>query len=85
MVRNDWCIVLGMIWTIIFSGMSFYWAMGGMLGVRSLGGSIYQMSQNPSPSFVMIVWLTGVIKLLGFLFLLMLLVQWKKPIIPRIL
>ncbi|WP_066305102.1 DUF3995 domain-containing protein [Bacillus sp. FJAT-29814] len=85
MQRNYWCIVLGMVWTVIFSGLSFYWAMGGMLGVRSLGGSIYQMSLNPSPSFVMIVWLTGFIKLLGFLFLLMLLVQWKKPIITIIL
>ncbi len=74
-----------MIWTIIFSGMSFYWAMGGLLGARSLGGSIYEMSINLSPSFIMIVWLTGIIKLLGFILLLMLLIQWKKPIITGIL
>nr|WP_276309892.1 DUF3995 domain-containing protein [Pueribacillus theae] len=65
--------------------MSFYWAMGGLLGVRSLGGSIYEMSLNPSSSFVLIVWLTGFIKLLGLILLLMLLVQWKKPIITKIL
>ena len=33
----------------------------------------------------MIVWLTGFIKLLGLILLLILLVQWKKPIITRIL
>lgn len=85
MQRSYWFIGLGVVWTIIFFGMSFYWAMGGLLGVRSLGGSIYQMSLNPSPSFVMIVWLTGFIKLLGLILLLMLLVQWKKPIITRML
>ncbi len=85
MQRNYWFIALGIVWTITFSGISFYWAMGGLHGVRSLGGSIYEMSLNPSPSFVMIVWLTGFIKLLGLILLLMLLVQWEKPIITRIL
>lgn len=85
MQRNYWFIAFGIVWTIIFSGISFYWAMGGLFGVRSLGGSIYGMALNPSPSFMMIVGLTGFIKLLGLILLLMLLVQWKKPIITRIL
>ncbi|MGM0878688.1 MAG: hypothetical protein ACQEWV_29390 [Bacillota bacterium] len=61
MKRNYWFIAMGIVWTVIFSGMSFYWAMGGLLGVRSLGGAIYEMSLNPPPSFVIIVWLTGLI------------------------
>ncbi|MEN2467977.1 DUF3995 domain-containing protein [Ornithinibacillus sp. JPR2-1] len=85
MQRNYLIITFGIVWTIIFSGMSFYWAMGGLLGVRSLGGSIYEMSLNPSPSFIKIVWLTGFMKLLGLLLLLLLLVQWKKAIINRTL
>ncbi|MDY0406826.1 DUF3995 domain-containing protein [Virgibacillus sp. 179-BFC.A HS] len=85
MQRNYWFIALGIVWAITFSGMSFYWARGGLLGVRSLGGAIYNMSQNPSPSFLMIVWLTGFIKLIGLILLLMLLVQWKKLIITSIL
>ncbi|KON90049.1 hypothetical protein AF332_26735 [Sporosarcina globispora] len=85
MKKNYWFIAMGIVWTVIFSGMSFYWAMGGLLGVRSLGGYIYEMSLNPDPSFVIIVWFTGLIKLLGSILLLMLLVQWKKPIITRML
>ncbi|WP_246001105.1 hypothetical protein [Oceanobacillus piezotolerans] len=85
MQRNYWIITFGIVWTIIFSSMSFYWAMDGLLGVRSLGASIYEMSLNPSPSFITIVWLTGFIKLLGLILLLILLVQWKNPIIIRIL
>ncbi|WP_242698099.1 hypothetical protein [Bacillus sp. SD088] len=62
---NHWFVALGIAWTVIFAGMSFYWAMGGLIGVRSLGGAIYEMSINPEPSFIAVVWFTGVIKLLG--------------------
>ena len=85
MKRNYWFITLGISWTVVFSGISFYWAMGGLGGVRSLGGSIYEMSLNPAPSFVVIVWITGFIKLLGVVLLSMLLVTWKNSIITRIL
>lgn len=76
--NNKVFIFLGVIWTLLFASMSFYWAMGGMIGVRSLGGAIYEQSLNPEPSFIMIVWMTGFIKLLGVVLLLMLLVNWRK-------
>ncbi|WP_066070396.1 DUF3995 domain-containing protein [Neobacillus soli] len=76
---KKWILSFGVIWTILFSGLSFYWAMGGMFGVRSLGGAIYEMALNPAPSFVKIVWITGYIKLLGVVWLLMLLMKWRKP------
>ncbi|QGH32876.1 DUF3995 domain-containing protein [Gracilibacillus salitolerans] len=85
MKRNYWSIVMGMVWTVLFAGMSFYWAMGGLLGVRSLGGSIYEMSLNPEPSFIVIIWLTGVFKLFGFVLLLMVLIKWHNITITKIL
>src|SRR5690625_2170580 len=72
-------------WTVIFAGISFYWALGGQAGVRSLGGAIYEMSLYPSPSFVATVWLTGVMKLLGIVLFWMLFRNWKKPFITKIL
>lgn len=86
MLRNNYLfITLGIVWTVIFAGMSFYWAAGGMVGVRSLGGAVYDMAINPNPSFINIVTLTGFIKLLGIILLLMLFVQWRNPIITRML
>ncbi|WP_040979447.1 DUF3995 domain-containing protein [Oceanobacillus jeddahense] len=82
---NKWWLTVGVIWTVLFAGMSFYWAMGGMLGVRSLGGEIYEMSLDPEPSFILIVWLTGFVKLLGALLLLLLVVPWKNAIISKVL
>lgn len=75
---NKYFLYLGVIWTLLFGGLSFYWAMGGMFGVRSLGGVIYEQALNPNPSFMTIVWITGFIKLLGVLLLFMLLVNWGK-------
>ncbi|RDU37918.1 hypothetical protein DRW41_08905 [Neobacillus piezotolerans] len=72
---NSWFIYLGIIWSVIFSAMSFYWAMGGRLGVKSLGGAIYEMSLNPSSSFLVLVWLTGFMKLLGAGLLVLVLVR----------
>lgn len=76
---NKYFLYLGIIWTILFASISFYWAMGGLFGARSLGGSIYEQALNPEPSFITIVWLTGFIKLLGVILLFMLLVNWKNP------
>lgn len=78
MKPNKRVLYTGAAWTILFAAMSFYWAMGGMLGVRSLGGEIYEMSLNPEPSFVMVVWITGFVKLFGAVLLAMLLIEWKK-------
>lgn len=83
--RNYWMIGFGMVWTVIFAAMSFYWAMGGLIGARSLGGSIYEMAMNPSHSFLVVLWLTGFIKLLGLLLLSLLLIQWKKPLLKSLL
>lgn len=82
---NKYFLYSGVIWTILFACISFYWAMGGMLGVRSLGGAIYEMALHPTPSFITIVWITGFIKLLGAIMLIMLLVKWKNPQIHTIL
>ena len=70
-------IYFAIAWTLIFTAMSFYWAAGGMVGVRSLGGQIYKMALENDPSLVPIVWLTGFVKLAGCLLLVLLLYPWK--------
>lgn len=57
--------------------MSFYWALGGMAGVKSLGGSIYEHALKREAAFIAIVWITGFMKLGGGLFLLLLLKEWS--------
>lgn len=75
----------GVIWTVIFAGISFYWASGGMIGARSLGGSIYRLALHPTPGFTAMIWTTGVIKLFGALLLMLLLIKWRNPAIRKVL
>lgn len=85
MKSNKIFITLGIVWTLIFALMSFYWALGGMIGVRSLGGEIYEISLNPELSFIIVVWMTGFIKLLGVILLLLLLVKWRSTVMDKTL
>ncbi|MGG0656695.1 DUF3995 domain-containing protein [Rummeliibacillus pycnus] len=71
-------IFAGFIWCFLFALISFYWAGGGMIGVKSLGGSIYKKAIERESSFIAIVWFTGFVKLCGGLFLLLLLRQWSN-------
>ncbi|MBS4202192.1 DUF3995 domain-containing protein [Bacillus sp. FJAT-49732] len=75
--RKKLYVYSGFIWCVLFGLMSFYWALGGMVGVKSLGGSIYQHALKREASFIVIVWLTGFMKLGGGLFLLLLLKDWS--------
>lgn len=58
-------IYLAILWTLLFALMSFYWAAGGMVGVRSLGGEIYRRALTQDPEFLPVIWATGVVKLGG--------------------
>lgn len=80
-IRRKRFIYVGVIWTVLFAAMSFYWATGGMIGVESLGGSIYQKALDRDPEFIPMVWVTGVVKLLGGIVLVLLL---KRNLHPKL-
>ncbi|WP_179281454.1 DUF3995 domain-containing protein [Paenibacillus sp. XY044] len=71
-------ICAGFIWCLLFAIMSFYWAGGGMIGVKTLGGFIYHQAIEREASFIAMVWFTGFVKLCGGLFLLLLLRRWSS-------
>jgi hypothetical protein len=73
---NKIYIYAGAIWCFGFALMSFYWAVGGMAGTKSLGGVIYQKILVREAGFIALVWVTGFFKLFGGMFLLLLLKRW---------
>lgn len=85
MQTNSRVLYAGVIWSVIFAGISFYWASGGMIGARSLGGSIYELALHPTPGFTAMIWITGFIKLFGALYLMLLLIKWENPAISKLL
>ncbi|KZO01797.1 DUF3995 domain-containing protein [Pseudobacillus badius] len=78
MQKKNLVIYAGFIWCMAFAALTFYWASGGMLGVRSLGGVIYEKALSGDENFLSIVRLTGVVKMFGGFFLLLLLRDWPE-------
>lgn len=70
------------VWAFVFAAMSFYWAAGGTFAVDTLGSSIQSMEHDPG--FIAIVWLTGILKVIGGLFALTLVRPWA-PWLPHVL
>ncbi|MCQ6557245.1 DUF3995 domain-containing protein [Paenibacillus mendelii] len=83
MKKHTWPVVGGIIWSLLFAAMSFYWASGGMFGVSSLGEFIARQAVMRDNSFMLLVWLTGVVKVLGAVLLFGLLKPWKSKIAAK--
>jgi len=81
--RYSWPIVAGIVWSFLFALMSFYWASGGMAGAATLGGEIYQMALSRKPDFIIIVWITGIVKIAGGLLLGMMLMKWEHTVFKK--
>ena len=74
--RRTWAAWAACVWALLFALMSFYWALGGELGVNTLGSGIQSLAHDPG--FIAIVWLTGVAKVVGGLFALTLVYPWPR-------
>jgi hypothetical protein len=70
------------LWAILFALNSFYWGMGGRLGVGTLGTGLEDLALAGDPEIIAIVWMTGLLKLIAALFPLALVRRWSG-LIPR--
>lgn len=82
--RKRWPITCGVVWSLLFACMSFYWAAGGTLGVATLGPQISRQAALRDESFIFIVWLTGAVKAAGALILLALKVRWNSGLVRTV-
>lgn len=78
--RASWAAYAASAWSLLFALMSFYWALGGDLGVSTLGSGIQALAHDPG--FIAVVWLTGIAKLIGGLFALTLVRPWAQWLPP---
>ena len=68
-----------------FAGVSFYWGVGGEVGVRTLGGRIEELALARDPAILTAVWVTGVLKVVGGLLALALVQAWGRHLPTRLL
>ena len=65
-----------------FRGRQLLWGAGGLVGVSTLGGRIEELALARDPALIAMVWVTGVLKVLGGLLALALVQPWGRRL-PR--
>ncbi|MEW9556229.1 DUF3995 domain-containing protein [Nonomuraea sp. NPDC050783] len=54
------------VWGFVFAVPSFYWAMGGSAGVTStISPQLVELALKQDPGFLAVLWVTGVLKVVG--------------------
>jgi Protein of unknown function (DUF3995) len=77
-----WAGYAACVWGLVFGGISFYWGLGGTLGLDTLGGMLEQMGRSRDPAIIAAVWVTGFLKVGGALLALALVQPWGRRL-PR--
>lgn len=84
-LAEHWAAYIASAWMFVFAAMSVYWALGGNVGVDTLGGTISTQANERDPQFVALLWLTAALKVLGALPPLALVHGWAQAIPRRLL
>ena len=71
-------------WGLAFAAISFYWGLGGTIGLDTLGGSLESLAKAHDRTLLIAVWVTGFLKVLGSLLALALVGTWAVRL-PRLL
>lgn len=78
----EWAGYAACVWCCVFAVMSFHWAVGGTVGLRTVSPGLQELALTRDPGFVAILWITGVLKVIGGLLALALVRSWNQTI-PR--
>lgn len=70
------------VWSLLFAAMSFYWAAGGTIGIDTQAPGIAALARERDPTFVAVLWVTGLLKLLCVPLALALVQPWGR-VFPR--
>ncbi len=69
-------------WGLTFAAISFYWGLGGTLGLDTLGGSLESLARAHDRTLLIAVWVTGFLKVSVALLALVLAGRWAARL-PR--
>lgn len=78
-----WAGLAAFAWGLLFAGISFYWGLGGTLGLDTIGGELERLDRSRDPAIIAAVWVTGVMKVAGAVLALALVQTWGRRL-PRL-
>lgn len=62
-----WSGYAAAVWGLAFAAISFYWGLGGTVGLDTLGGSLESLARAHDRTLFLAVWVTGFLKIFGSL------------------
>jgi hypothetical protein len=80
--RSKWPAYGAAIRAFLFAAMSFYWALGGTIGLETLGTGFENLNSAEGQELITFTWVTGVLKVITGLLALALVQLWGR-LIPR--
>ena len=80
--RGMWAAYGAAVWAGIFAAISLYWALGGMIGIDTVGGELADLARSGGAKAELLAWGVTVTKAAGVVFALALVRHWGR-IFPR--
>ncbi len=78
--RRTWAAHAAAVWAGVFAAISLYWALGGMVGIDTVGGQIAELARKGEGG--VLAWGATLLKVAGVLFALALVQRWGR-VFPR--
>lgn len=82
--RRTWAAYAAAVWAGVFAVISLYWALGGMVGIDTVGGEIEELARSGATAASVLAWGAALLKVAGVVFALALVRPWGR-IFPRAL
>ncbi len=76
--QRTWAAYAAAVWAGAFAAVSLYWALGGMIGIDTLGGRIEELARSGGAAASLLGWGATVLKAAGVVFALALVRRWGR-------
>ncbi len=80
--RRSWDAYDAFVCAGMFAAVSLYWALGGSIGLRGVGGYAARMARSGGATATVAIWATVAVKAAGAILALSLIRRWGE-IVPR--
>lgn len=78
--RRGWAAIAAAVWAGVFAVISLYWALGGRIGIDTVGGEIEKLARSGSGGAL--AWGAALLKVVGVVYALALVQRWGR-VFPR--
>ncbi|OLR93914.1 DUF3995 domain-containing protein [Actinokineospora bangkokensis] len=80
--QKTWAAWAAFAWAAVFAAVSAYWALGGTVGIDTVGGAIADLVHSGDSAASVLAWVAVLMKVAGMVYALALIQRWGR-VFPR--